>query len=214
MCPLPRLLVRPVTPRATRDVTSQTTLKSRTLWHLSVSTIFFAPLCRPLPKNLELKQWRTWSNSLWIWIRIQYFKWIRIRIQGFDDQIKNLLNTFMIKNCNLLFPSLHKGRPNYKRSFQPSKKNIQHLKKRRNVWTFYHFWGSFLPSWILIRIQGPHQIRIQSGSGSTTLSVEETDMSSFKIKTRVRLEKTGGMSCTKIFCTGPDSDLVTNTNLK
>ncbi len=131
MCPLPRLLVRPVTPRATRDVTSQTTLKSRTLWHLSVSTIFFAPLCRPLPKNLELKQWRTWSNSLWIWIRIQYFKWIRIRIQGFDDQIKNLLNTFMIKNWNLLIPSLYKGRPNYKRSFQPSKKNIQNFKKKK-----------------------------------------------------------------------------------
>ena len=51
MCPLPRLLVRPVTPRATRDVTSHTTLKSRTIWHLSVSTIVFAPLCRPLPKK-------------------------------------------------------------------------------------------------------------------------------------------------------------------
>ncbi len=31
---------------------------------------------------------------------------------------------------------------------------------------FFSFWGSFLPSWIRIRIHWPDWIRIQSGSGS------------------------------------------------
>ncbi len=45
---------------------------------------------------------------------------------------------FMIKNCNLLIPSLHKGRPSYMRSLHPLKKNIQHV-KRRNLWTVFYF---------------------------------------------------------------------------
>jgi hypothetical protein len=36
---------------------------------------------------------------------------------------------YLIKNYNLLFLGLHKGRQNYKRSLQPSKKNIQHFKR-------------------------------------------------------------------------------------
>ncbi len=59
---------------------------------------------------------------------------------------------------------LHKGRPSYRRSLPPSKKNIQHFK----TWTFlifYLFFGSFLPSWI--RIQ---PTSIQCGSGSSNWS--------------------------------------------
>jgi hypothetical protein len=42
--------------------------------------------------------------SLVLWIRIQHFKWIRIRIQGFDDQKFKKIHLFLIKNCNLLIP--------------------------------------------------------------------------------------------------------------
>jgi hypothetical protein len=38
------------------------------------------------------------------------------------------IRIFFIKNCNLLIPGLHKGRPSYSRSLQPSKENIQNFK--------------------------------------------------------------------------------------
>jgi hypothetical protein len=44
---------------------------------------------------------------------------------------ENKLNFFLIKNYNLPIPrppSMHKGRPSYKRSLQLSKENIQHFK--------------------------------------------------------------------------------------
>jgi hypothetical protein len=44
-----------------------------------------------------------------------------------------------------------KGRPNYRRSLQLSKENIQHF-KTLNFLIFFYFYGSFLPSWIRIRI--------------------------------------------------------------
>ncbi len=47
---------------------------------------------------------------------------------------------------------LHKGRPSYRRSLQPSKENIQHF-KRWKFCPFFNFFGSFLPSWIRIRIR-------------------------------------------------------------
>jgi hypothetical protein len=47
---------------------------------------------------------------------------------------------------------LHKGRPSYRRSLQPSKKNIQHFKTWKFC-TFFYFCGSFSPSWIRIRIR-------------------------------------------------------------
>ncbi len=45
---------------------------------------------------------------------------------------------------------LHKGRPSYRRSLQPSKENIQHFKTWK-LCIFFYFYGSFLPSWIRIR---------------------------------------------------------------
>ncbi len=47
----------------------------------------------------------------------------------------------------------------YRKSLQPSKENIQHFKEWNLIYSFW-FCGSFLPSWIWIRIQGPHWIRI------------------------------------------------------
>ncbi len=49
--------------------------------------------------------------------------------------------------------------PSYRRWFQPSKKNIQHIKKW-NLFTFFYVCGSIFFSWI--QIQGPHWIRIHS----------------------------------------------------
>ncbi len=86
---------------------------------------------------------------------------------------------FWLKIAVYLSLGLHKGRPSYRRSLQPSKENIQHC-KRWNLLTVFYFPGQFLPSWIRIRIgnlriadldtvriQGLYWIRIQSGS--TTL---------------------------------------------
>ncbi len=58
--------------------------------------------------------------------------WIRFRIQGFDDknwkyftaEQKIILSEIFM----YLSLGLHKGRPNYRRSLQPSKDNIQHFK--------------------------------------------------------------------------------------
>jgi hypothetical protein len=59
---------------------------------------------------------------------------------------------------------LPKGRPSYRRSLQPSKENI---------FTFFYFFGSFLPSWIRICILNadpdPATQIYAIPSGSTTL---------------------------------------------
>ncbi len=62
-----------------------------------------------------------------IWIRIQHFRLIPIRIQGFwwPKIEKNLVEkNFFIKTTIFLSLGLHKGRPSYKRILQLSKKNI------------------------------------------------------------------------------------------
>jgi hypothetical protein len=59
---------------------------------------------------------------------------------------------FLIKIAIYLSLGLHKGRLSYKRSLQPSKENIQHFKKR-NCFPFFYICGTFLPSWIRIRLQ-------------------------------------------------------------
>ncbi len=81
---------------------------------------------------------------------------------------------------------LHKGRPNYRRSLQLSKENIQHF-KTWNFLIFFYFCGSFLPAWIRIPNTdpnpdpltwlnpdpiGPILIRIRNPGGfSTTVNV-------------------------------------------
>jgi hypothetical protein len=62
-------------------------------------------------------------------------------------------NFYHLEQKLLFFLSLglHKGRPSYRRSLQPSKENIQYLKPWK-FWTFkFYFCVSFLPSWIRIR---------------------------------------------------------------
>jgi hypothetical protein len=43
-------------------------------------------------------------------------------------EVENKMGQFLIKKKLLNFPGLHKGRPNYRRGLQLSKKNIQHFK--------------------------------------------------------------------------------------
>ncbi len=88
---------------------------------------------------------------------------IRIRIQGFNDQKLKKIHTrkkigiFWSKFAIYLSLGLHKGHPSYRRSLQPSKKNIQHF-KTWNLFTFFYLCRSFLTSWIRIHC---FQIRIQ-----------------------------------------------------
>ncbi len=80
---------------------------------------------------------------------------IRIGIQGLMTENWEKITTgkislcFLIKNCDFLIP---KWRPTYRRSHQHLKENIQHFKTRK-FWTFLYFWGSFLLSWMRIRIR-------------------------------------------------------------
>ncbi len=92
---------------------------------------------------------------------------IRIRIQGFYDQkLKTFtgiqkLNIFWSKIAIYLSLGLHKGRPSYRRSLQPSKEKIQHFKTWNFSLFFFNFRGSFCsPSWIRIRIPNLDRTRI------------------------------------------------------
>jgi hypothetical protein len=55
---------------------------------------------------------------------------------------ENFVLSFLDQKLQL---QLHKGSPNYRRSLQPSKENIQHFRER-NLFTVFYFSGSFLPS--------------------------------------------------------------------
>ncbi len=103
----------------------------------------------------------------------------QISYQERFDRFSYLNITNLPKFC-YIFPKiaiylslgLLKGRPRYRRSLEPSKDHIQHF-KTWNLLTFFYFCGSFLPSWIRIRIPGPDPdlltcvnpdtIRIRSG---------------------------------------------------
>ncbi len=114
-----------------------------------------------------------WSLSSWsglririhfIRIRIQHFKLNTdpdpIRIQGFNDQKlkKNYcwkkITFFCVKTTIYLSLGLHRERPSYRRSLQLLKEAIQHFKKL-TFKIFFYFCGSFLSSWIRIRIPNP-----------------------------------------------------------
>jgi hypothetical protein len=106
-----------------------------------------------------------------------------IRIQGFNDKkLKKYYSWKFIfiflwsKTAIYLSLGLHKVCTSYRRSLQLSKEAIQHFK----TWTFTNFFSTFVGNFcppgsgsgfrIRIRIHRPDWIRIQSGSGSTTLS--------------------------------------------
>ncbi len=76
---------------------------------------------------------------LWIRIRIQHFKWIRIQsgskalmTKNWEKMQLNIFFLFLIRNCNLLISRPPKTIPSYRRSLQPSKENIQHFEQ----WNF------------------------------------------------------------------------------
>jgi hypothetical protein len=90
-------------------------------------------------------------------IRIQHLRLNTDWIQGFKDKksIKKFTaekREFFVlsKMSTYLSLGLHKGRPSYRRSLQPSKKNIQQF-KTSNFSVFFYFGWTFLPSWILVR---------------------------------------------------------------
>ncbi len=56
---------------------------------------------------------------------------------------------------------LHKGRPSYRKSLQPSKKEHPALQNMKILYFFY-FCGTFLPSWIRIWIQQLKFMRIHA----------------------------------------------------
>jgi hypothetical protein len=69
--------------------------------------------------------------SMRMQIRIQHFRSIRIRIQGFDDQKK--LENFTAEKIFFFIAislslGLQKGRPSYRRGLQTPKENIRHFK--------------------------------------------------------------------------------------
>ncbi len=123
--------------------------------------------------------------------------WRPIRIQGFNDQklekklqLKIFLFFFWSKTAIYLSLGLHKVCPSYRRSLQLSKEAIQHFK----TWTYTNFclllWVIFTlldpdpdsGSGFQIRIHRPDWIRIQSGSGSTTLM--DTVLRSLRVRVR------------------------------
>ncbi len=88
----------------------------------------------------------------WILIRIQCGSRALMTKNWKKIQLKK--KNFGSKTTIYLSLGLHKERPRYRRSLQLSKETIQHFK----TWTLkkkYYFCGSFLPSWIRIRIPNP-----------------------------------------------------------
>jgi len=113
--------------------------------------------------------------------------WLRVRIHGFDDH-KKWKKFTAEKNWSqiaiYLSLGLHKGRPSYRRSLQPSKENIQHF-KTLNFITFFYFWGSFCPT----GSRSGFTDLIESGSGSETLTATLTAQKSKKIPFQVKFIK-------------------------
>ncbi len=109
----------------------------------------------------------------------------RIRIRDFMTKnwkkllLKKKINFFGSKTTIYLSLGLHKGRPSYRRSLQPSKENIQYLKTWK-FWTFFYFCESFLPSWIRIRIQQLKLMRIRMR---------------IRIRIRFRIRNPGNCNC-------------------
>ncbi len=88
---------------------------------------------------------------------------------------------FSIKNC-VFYPQeleLQEGRLRYKRSLQPSKKNIQPLKALIFSIFFFYICGLFLPSWVrfsfIVPIANPDPDEAeQNQCGSIRIQVHNT----------------------------------------
>jgi hypothetical protein len=96
---------------------------------------------------------------------------IRFRIQGFDDQ-KLEKNTavktfffFWSKIAIYLSLGLLNGHPSYRRSLQPSKEYIQHLK----TWNFLTYPKFFYFLWVRIRIHKTASMPLQYYSSESTV---------------------------------------------
>jgi hypothetical protein len=101
----------------------------------------------PIPTTGEKFSTLWWIliETMRIWI--QYFSSMRIRIQGFGDQVLYNFtagkNSHLKKNCNFLPLGLHEVRQSYRRSLQP-----------REISSLFLFIRFILLSWIpRIRIQ-------------------------------------------------------------
>ncbi len=101
---------------------------------------------------------RTVDPDSRIWIL--HFKWIRIRIRiQFGSRVL-MTRKWRKKIQQKFFYIFSRSKiaiyscPNNRKSLQPSKENIQDFKKW-NFLTFSYVCGSFLPSWIRIRIGNP-----------------------------------------------------------
>ncbi len=90
------------------------------------------------------------SIQIRIQIRIQHFKWIQVQIR---IRIQSGSRDWWPKIAIYLSLGLDKGRPRYRRSLQPSKQKIQHLKKIN----FFLFW------WAIFALLDPDR---ESGYGS------------------------------------------------
>ncbi len=127
-------------------------------WKCPVCPIFSASRSEEQAKNQG-------CGSAFISSGSSILGWIPIRIRSGSRalmtknwrkkiQLKIFLFVFGSKTTIYLSLGLHTERPSYRRSLQLSKEVIQHFKHELKKKKFY-FCGSFLPSWIRIRIPNP-----------------------------------------------------------
>jgi hypothetical protein len=103
----------------------------------------------------------------WIRIRIHHFKWIWIQ-----RRVRRQIRRRIQSGSRVWWPKTEEKKHNRKLQFTYSMSKLQEkpsaLKREHpslqtwNVLAFFSVCGSFSPSWIRIRIQGPHWIRIQA----------------------------------------------------
>ncbi len=94
------------------------------------------------------------SSLVSIRIRIQHFRSMRIRIQGFAEQkLKNFTaesHIFCDQKLHYIYARSPWRTSKLQKSPQPSKKNIQYF--IQSNFPFFYFYGSLMLSWIRLRI--------------------------------------------------------------
>jgi hypothetical protein len=142
---------------------------------LAHSLVLFCALPNCLSPHASLRMLEFLDIKPGLWIRIHLIRtvsgssisgWRPVRIQihswskGFDghklEKNYSWKKIFFVVDQTTIYLSLglHKGRPRFQRSLQLSKWNIQHF-KTWNFLIFFYLCGSFLTSWIRIRILWP-----------------------------------------------------------